>query len=134
MADFNSTSTSDQSANINTVLDDNISSTDIANSIKVACSLLEEKKFAVTEPLHEIDSAARVIGKVLKKNVKRFFENNVLPTEDDVILLEEQPDSTAFRKQREFSFFEKNIYIFVYINVITFKIDPIRYYALVLAL
>ena len=33
-----------------------------------------------------------------------------------------------------FSFFEKNIYLFVYINVVAFKIVPIRYNALVPAL
>lgn len=36
----------------------------------------------------------------------------------------------AFKKLREFSFCEKYIYSFVYINVAAFKIIPIRYYAL----
>ena len=40
----------------------------------------------------------------------------------------------VFRKQREFSFFEKNIYLFVYINIVTFKIVPIECCALVPAL
>ena len=38
------------------------------------------------------------------------------------------------QKTTGISFFEKNIYLFVYINVVAFKIVPIRYYALVPAL
>ncbi|CAH0557850.1 unnamed protein product [Brassicogethes aeneus] len=40
----------------------------------------------------------------------------------------------VFRKHREFSFFETNIYLFVYINVVAFKIVPIGYYTHVPAL
>ena len=78
------------------ILNENVSATDFTNSMKVAWSLLEMENLIVPKPCYAIDHSARVIGKGLCDLIKLYFKENVLSTEEDSILFDEQVDSSLY--------------------------------------
>lgn len=78
------------------ILDDNLSPTDFTNSMKVAWALLEEEKLIISDPKYGIDNSARVIGEKLRDTIKLFFQEHTISTEEEIILIDENPDSSAY--------------------------------------
>ena len=78
------------------ILNENVSATDFTNSMKVAWSLLEMENLIVPKPCYAIDHSVRVILKGLCDLIKLYFKENALSTEEDLILFDEQVDSSLY--------------------------------------